>query len=145
MQLPHHIAQQLREWIDRIHQHAPRRYHWVGIYLLDPTGKHLELFPYYIGRETPHTRIPIDKGLCGAAAREGKILNVPDVHSDPRYIACSAETSSEIVVPIKSPDGKVLGEIDIDSDLPAAFSREDEEWLESIAQQIGALLASLQP
>lgn len=139
----HNIHQQLKQWIDRIHGHAPDRYHWVGIYLLDKEGKYLELFPYYIGRETPHIRIPIEMGLCGAAVREGKTLNVPDVHSDHRYIACSLETRSEIVVPIRAPNGQVLGEIDIDSDLPAAFTPQDQQWLEGVASEIGRLLASV--
>jgi GAF domain-containing protein len=64
--------------------------------------------------------------------REAATVIVDDVHSDPRYIACSIETKSEIVVPIFR-DGKVIGEIDIDSDAPAAFTAEDRALLEKIA------------
>ncbi len=133
------LTEALKKWINTIHSHAPDRYHWVGIYLLDESGKLLKLFPYYIGRPTPHTCIPIDKGLCGAAIREGKTLNVADVLSDSRYIACSVYTRSEIVVPIRTTDGRIVGEIDIDSDLPAAFTEEDEKWLEEVARKIGEL------
>lgn len=108
-------------------------YNWVGIYLLE--NGELVLGPF-VGKPTPHTRIPLNKGICGAAASSGKTVIVDDVNADPRYLACSLETRSEIVVPIIR-DGKVLGEIDIDSDKPAAFSQEDRELLERVA----ALLA----
>ena len=85
-----------------------------------------------MGRPTPHTRIPLDKGICGAAASSGETLIVDDVNSDSRYLACSLETRSEIVVPIIR-RGKVLGEIDIDSDTPAAFNKGDRELLEGVA------------
>jgi len=106
-----------------------RHYNWVGIYLLE-VGE-LVLGPY-VGRPTPHTRILLDKGICGAAASSGETLIVDDVNSDSRYLACSLETRSEIVVPIIR-RGKVLGEIDIDSDTPAAFNKGDRELLEGVA------------
>jgi GAF domain-containing protein len=105
------------------------RYTWVGIYLLE--GGELVLGPY-LGKPSPHTRIPIGKGVCGAAAREAHTIIVPDVNADPRYLACSLETRWEIVVPI-SRDGSVIGEIDIDSDLPSAFGAADRELLERAA------------
>ena len=108
-------------------------YNWVGIYLLE--GGELVLGPF-VGKPTPHTRIPLNKGICGAAASTGKTVIVEDVNADPRYLACSLETRSEIVVPIIR-DGQVLGEIDIDSDKPAAFAEEDRALLERVA----ALLA----
>ena len=92
-------------------------YTWVGIYLLD--GDELVLGPF-LGKPSPHTRIPLGRGICGAAAAEKATIIVDDVNADPRYLACSIETQSEIVVPIMS-GGEVLGEIDIDSDQPAAF------------------------
>src|SRR6185503_1659642 len=92
-------------------------YAWVGIYLLD--GNELVLGPF-VGKPSPHTRIPVGRGICGAAAAEKATVIVDDVNADPRYLACSLETRSEIVVPIMS-QGEVLGEIDIDSDHPAAF------------------------
>ena len=107
-------------------------YHWVGIYLLQ--GQELVLGPY-VGKPTPHTRIPLNQGICGAAASTSQTLIVDDVNADPRYLACSLETRSEIVVPIIH-KGRVLGEIDIDSDQPAAFTPQDRELLEAVASLI---------
>ena len=109
---------------------ARPHYNWVGVYLLE--GEELVLGPF-VGKPTPHTRIPLNKGICGAAASSGKTLIVDDVHADPRYLACSLETRSEIVVPIVRA-GRVLGEIDIDSDAPAAFTEEDRRLLEAVAE-----------
>jgi L-methionine (R)-S-oxide reductase len=111
---------------------AAAHYTWVGIYLLE--GQELVLGPY-AGKPSPHVRIPIAQGICGAAAREAQTVVVPDVNADARYLACSLETRSEIVVPIFR-DGKVIGEIDIDSDLPDAFTTGDRELLEQAAAMI---------
>jgi L-methionine (R)-S-oxide reductase len=108
-------------------------YTWVGIYLLD--GNELVLGPFE-GKPSPHTRIPLGRGICGAAAAEKATIIVDDVHADKRYLACSLETKSEIVVPIMR-DDEVLGEIDVDSDVPAAFGERDRQLLEAVA----ALLA----
>jgi putative methionine-R-sulfoxide reductase with GAF domain len=108
-------------------------YTWVGIYLLD--GNELVLGPFR-GRPSPHTRIPLGRGICGAAAAEKATIVVDDVSTDNRYLACSADTKSEIVVPIMT-GTDVLGEIDVDSDRPAAFSAADRSLLEEVA----ALLA----
>src|SRR5438067_14853 len=108
-------------------------YTWVGIYLLD--GDELALGPF-AGKPSPHTRIPLGNGICGAAATERQTIVVDDVNADPRYLACSIETKSEIVVPIME-DDEVLGEIDVDSDAPAAFGGADRRLLE----QVAALLA----
>ena len=104
-------------------------YTWAGIYLLE--GDELVLGPY-LGKPSPHVRIPLGRGICGAAAAQRMTITVDDVNSDPRYLACSLETKSEIVVPIMRSD-VVLGEIDIDSDQPAAFGQEDRELLERVA------------
>src|SRR3954454_20637221 len=72
-------------------------YTWVGIYLLE--GDELVLGPF-VGKPSPHTRIPIGRGICGAAAQERQTIVVDDVNADARYLACSLETKSEIVVPI---------------------------------------------
>ena len=108
-------------------------YTWVGVYLLD--GNELVLGPY-LGKPSPHTRIPLGRGICGAAAAEKTTIVVDDVNADPRYLACSSDTKSEIVVPIMQ-GRDVLGEIDIDSDRPGAFHERDRKLLESVA----ALLA----
>ena len=106
-----------------------RHYTWVGIYLL--SGDELVLGPF-LGTPSPHTRIPLGRGICGAAATEKQTIIVDDVNSDPRYLACSLETRSEIVVPIMRGEF-VIGEIDIDSDVPAAFGQQDRAMLEAVA------------
>ena len=112
-------------------------YSWAGIYLLE--GDELVLGPY-LGKPSPHTRIPLNRGICGAAASQQTTIIVDDVKSDPRYLACSLETKSEIVAPIMK-DGVVLGEIDIDSDQPAAFNnKDDRSLLEAVANALAARL-----
>jgi GAF domain-containing protein len=113
-------------------------YAWVGIYILE--GAELVLGPY-LGKPSPHTRIPLNRGICGAAASEKATIIVDDVNSDPRYLACSLDTRSEIVVPILLGD-VVLGEIDIDSDAPAAFTSADRGLLEQVA---AALAEQMKP
>jgi GAF domain-containing protein len=112
-------------------------YAWVGIYLLD--GNELVLGPFE-GKPSPHTRIPLGRGICGAAATEKATIIVDDVNADPRYLACSIETKSEIVVPIMN-GPEVLGEIDIDSDQPAAFGQADRELLEQVAPLLAEALS----
>lgn len=111
-------------------------YHWVGIYLLE--GGELRLGPF-AGAPSPHARIPLGQGICGAAARAARSIIVPDVQADDRYLACSLATRSEIVVPIL--DGaEVLGEIDIDSDQPNAFNEHDQALLERAASLIAGAI-----
>jgi L-methionine (R)-S-oxide reductase len=104
-------------------------YSWVGIYVLD--GNELVLGPFE-GKPSPHTHIPLGRGICGAAAAEKATIIVDDVNADPRYLACSVDTRSEIVVPIMK-GSEVLGEIDIDSDRRAAFGAADRKLLEAVA------------
>jgi L-methionine (R)-S-oxide reductase len=104
-------------------------FNWTGFYLLE--GNELVVGPY-IGPPTPHTRIGLGQGLCGAAATEKKTIIVDDVNADPRFLACSITTRSEIVVPLMDGD-QCLGEIDIDSNRPAAFTGADKEMLEAVA------------
>jgi putative methionine-R-sulfoxide reductase with GAF domain len=117
------------------------QYSWVGIYVLE--GSELVLGPY-LGKPSPHTRIPLNSGICGAAASERATIIVDDVNSDPRYLACSLETRSEIVVPIMLGD-LVLGEIDIDSDTPAAFTAEDRVLLEAVAAALAQQMRPRRP
>src|ERR1700723_1776293 len=115
------------------------KYNWVGFYMIDPKDKNmLELGPFK-GSMTPNTRIPLNQGICGAAASSGKTVGVDDVRKDPRYLACSLETKSEIVVPIFV-RGKVMGELDIDSPFPAAFGVEDRALIEYCAELVGKRL-----
>ncbi|KAL4420754.1 hypothetical protein ABPG75_010410 [Micractinium tetrahymenae] len=83
-------------------------------------------------------RIPFSKGVCGAAARTRQTQLVPDVHAFPGHIACASSTQSEVVVPVLTPNGKLLAVLDIDSDLPAAFTGVDAQWLERLCADLGA-------
>src|SRR4029453_15175149 len=111
-------------------------YTWVGIYLLE--GDELVLGPF-LGKPSPHTRIPLGRGICGAAATQQTTIVVDDVNGDPRYLACSVETKSEIVGPVMG-GGGVLAEIDIDSDTPAAFGPDDRRLLETVASLLAEKL-----
>jgi len=109
------------------------KYSWVGIYLVE--GDDLVLGPWRGKQATEHIKIPIGKGVCGSAAQSGKTEVVDDVSKDSRYLSCFLSTRSEIVVPIKKKN-TVIGEIDIDSDLSAAFNKTDEIFLEKIADML---------
>jgi L-methionine (R)-S-oxide reductase len=114
-------------------------FNWTGIYLLK--GHTLEL-DHFIGRPTEHMKIPVGKGICGSAMSRGGNVIIDDVTMESNYLACSIETRSEIVVLIR--DGKrIIGEIDIDSDEPAAFDDKDERALESVAQIIAQRLREI--
>ena len=108
-------------------------YSWVGIYIVK--GNDLILGPWKGMHATEHIKIPIGQGICGSAAASGKTEVIPDVNADERYLACFVSTKSEIVVPIKKGE-KILGEIDIDSDIKDAFSKEDANFLEKIADML---------
>jgi L-methionine (R)-S-oxide reductase len=125
-------AEILQGVVDVLHDRIDH-YSWIGIYLVD--GDDLALGPWKGPHTTEHVRIPVGQGVCGAAAASGQTEVVDDVNADPRYLACFPSTRSEIVVPIAH-EGRVLGEIDIDSDRPAAFGDGDRAFLERIALQI---------
>jgi L-methionine (R)-S-oxide reductase len=116
------------------------KYNWVGFYMLEENAQPpMLVLGAFQGAMTPHTRIPLNQGICGAAASSGKTVVVDDVSKDPRYLACSLETRSEIVAPIFV-HGKVVGEIDIDSHFPAAFALEDCDFVEYCAGVVGKKL-----
>jgi GAF domain-containing protein len=118
------------------------KYNWVGFYMLEPGAQPPVLvLGAFEGAMTPHTRIPLNQGICGAAASSGKTVVVDDVNKDPRYLACSLETKSEIVVPVFV-HGKVVGELDIDSHFPAAFTSEHQALVQHCAELIGKKLES---
>jgi L-methionine (R)-S-oxide reductase len=119
----------LRKVVDVLHDRFPH-YSWVGIYFVE--GDDLVLGPWKGPQATDHVRIPVGQGVCGAAAASGATEIVDDVNADDRYLACFPSTRSEIVVPI-SYEGRVVGEIDIDSDERAAFGEEDRAFLERVA------------
>ena len=121
------------------------KYNWVGFYMIEKSLAAAQppmlVLGAFEGAMTPHTRIPLNQGICGAAASGGETVVVDDVNSDSRYLACSIETKSEIVVPIYV-HGKVAGELDIDSHFPAAFGLEDRELVEYCAALVGKHLES---
>ena len=111
---------------------------WIGIYrLASQTSKTLAL-SVYIGEQTEHTEIPLERGICGAAVREAKTLNISNVHEDPRFIACSIKTQSELVVPIRTASNQIVAEIDIDSNTPGNFSPEKVAAVEAAANRLGS-------
>jgi L-methionine (R)-S-oxide reductase len=119
----------LRAVVDVLHDQFDD-YSWVGIYLVE--GDDLVRGQWKGPEATEHVRIPVGQGICGAAAATGRTEVVDDVNADPRYLSCFPSTRSEIVVPIAH-EGRVVGEIDIDSDRPAAFGEDDRALLERVA------------
>lgn len=117
------------------------KYNWVGFYMLEekPGEDPVLVLGPFVGAMTPHTRIPLNQGICGAAASTGTTVVIDDVASDSRYLACSAETKSEIVVPVFA-GGRVVGELDIDSHFPAAFGPEDRQVCEYAACLVGRFM-----
>jgi L-methionine (R)-S-oxide reductase len=122
----------LQQVVDILH-HDFEHYSWVGIYLVE--GNDLVLGAWQGPQATEHVRIPVGQGVCGAAAASGETEIVDDVNADPRYLACFPSTRSEIVVPIAH-EGRIVGEIDIDSDRPAAFDEDDRAFLGRVASII---------
>jgi L-methionine (R)-S-oxide reductase len=123
----------LRRIVEVLHDRF-EHYSWVGIYLVEDDD--LVLGPWKGPQATEHVRIPVGQGICGTAAASGRTEIVDDVNADERYLACFPSTQSEIVVPIGY-EGRVVGEIDIDSDGVAAFGEDDRRFLERVATLIG--------
>ena len=122
------ILRTAAELIDAFSEH----FNWTGFYMM--RGDVLEVGPY-VGPVTEHTRIELNKGICGAAASQKQSIIVDDVRADERFLACSISTRSEIVVPLM--DGEVcLGEIDIDSNQPSHFTPDDRTMLEQVAKVV---------
>ncbi len=116
----------MQQWLEEARALAPEIADWIGIYLKESTvrehsGTDLILGPF-IGAETEHVRIPIDRGICGLALREERLVNVRDVRADSRHIACSLSTRSELVIPLADRSGKFVAELDIDSNKLDAFT-----------------------
>jgi len=111
---------------------------YTGVYLYMLHGDVLRL-EAYAGEATPHTEIPVGRGLCGRAIREARDLNVADVAASPDYLACSATTRSELICLLRS-HGRIIGQIDIDSDAPAGFPPDEEAAVRSVADALERLL-----
>ncbi|MBI4546114.1 MAG: GAF domain-containing protein [Gemmatimonadetes bacterium] len=127
----------LRQAVKTIHA-SDERFHWVGVYLLDPEENVLWLHNY-VGQSTEHARIPVGQGVCGTAVAERRNQNVADVTKLDNYLACSPDTRSELVVLIRAGE-EILGQIDMDSDAPAAFGEDDEEAVQTVADKLAEVL-----
>jgi len=129
----------MKSIVTLFHDKLPK-YNWVGFYMLEKEGDRdvLVLGPFR-GTMTRHTRIPLHQGICGAAASSGQTIVVDDVNADSRYLACSLETKSEIVVPVFV-HGKVAGELDIDNHFLAAFGPDDRRLCEHATTIVGKFL-----
>lgn len=108
--------------------HALPDLNWVGFYFFD--GTELVVGPFQ--GQPACVRIPLDRGVCGAAARTRTTQRIDDVHAFPGHIACDAASRSELVVPLADGD-RLIGVFDIDSPQPARFDAEDQAGLEAIA------------
>ncbi|TKD26528.1 GAF domain-containing protein [Rhodobacter capsulatus] len=113
--------------------HADDRFDWTGFYRVTEPGV-LKIGPYQGGHGC--LVIPFTRGVCGAAAREGRTQLVPDVEAFPGHIACSSSTRSELVIPVFGAGGRLIGVLDIDSDQPDAFTEADAAALEAILADV---------
>jgi GAF domain-containing protein len=117
--------------------HALPDLNWCGFYLFD--GTELVVGPF---QGLPACiRIPLDKGVCGAAASSRQTQRVADVNAFPGHIACDSASRSELVVPLSMADGTLVGVLDLDSPKPARFDVEDQHGLEAIARAFEDTLA----
>jgi len=130
--LMEHIARRLHETISR--------YNWVGFYLVDPADSGILMIGPFVGSFTPNARIPLDTGLCGAAATSGQIVVVDDVTKDPRYLPGSSMVNSEIVVPIYVKT-KLAGELDIESYFAGTFTKPEQDFVRACATVVEKYLA----
>jgi GAF domain-containing protein len=128
----------LQEWTVEVLDKQVHYYNWTGFYWMNDLKGQLELGAY-VGEATDHTSIPYGRGICGQVALSGATFEVPDVHAQDNYLACSLATKSEIVVPIYK-KGKLIGQIDIDSHELDPFTAEDHALLEWVAEFIAERL-----
>ena len=122
------------EVVDELAARFEGRFDWTGVYAA--AGDDVLQLVAFVGEPTPHVRIPVSTGLCGAAVRENAELNVADVRADPRYLACSLRTRSELVVPIRDGSGKAVAELDIDSDRAGTFGPDALEAVRAAAARL---------
>ncbi len=122
----------------RLHEKMTK-YNWVGFYLVDPVDSGFLVVGPFVGSFTPNARIPLDKGLCGAAARSRQVVVVDDVQKDPRYLSGSTMVKSEIVVPIIV--NTLVAELDIESYFPNTFDQSERQFVEACAAVVGRYLA----
>jgi GAF domain-containing protein len=132
----HSLMEQMAK---RLHEKMTR-YNWTGFYLVDPADPGYLIVGPYAGSFTPNARIPLDRGLCGAAATTRTVIVVQDVSADPRYLAGSSLVKSEIVVPIFV-NAKLAAELDIESYFANTFTQPEQQFVESCASVLATYLA----
>jgi len=128
------LQEALVQWLDE----EVSYYNWTGFYFMNDEKQQLEIGPY-VGAYTDHTVIPYGRGICGQVAVSGKTFEVPDVHAQDNYLACSLATKSEIVVPIYKGEN-LVGQIDIDSHELDPFTQEDHDLLAAVANFVAQRL-----
>jgi|SRR5579863_1883015 len=133
-------AKSVMEQIARRLHEKMTRYNWVGFYLVDPADSGVLQVGPFSGSFTPNARIPLNTGLCGAAATTGQTVVVHDVSKDLRYLAGSPLVKSEIVVPIFTRK-KLAAELDIESYFTNAFNPSEQDFVEACAGVVGMYLA----
>src|SRR5437660_10468272 len=111
---------------------------YTSVYAYMLHGEELVL-EAYAGRETEHTRIPVGRGVCGTAVATGEDQNVPDVGAIGNYLACNLDTKAELVVLIRR-GATILGQLDIDSDVPAGFGEQEHADVKAVADALAVLL-----
>ena len=132
------VCDLLREEIDD--------FHWVGYYLVDPASPSELILGPFAGAPTEHTRIGFGEGICGQAASSLSVIVVDNVNSESNYLSCSPDVSSEFVAPILW-KGKLVGELDLDSNRVAAFGKADVtllNWVAEVTAEAVALSAGFQ-
>src|SRR6516225_2019862 len=132
-------AQSVMEQMSKRLHEKMTRYNWVGFYLVDPADPGYLIVGPFAGSFTPNARIPLDRGLCGAAASSGRVVVVQDVSKDPRYLAGSSMVKSEIVVPIFAKK-KLAAELDIESYFADTFTKPEQEFVEGCANIVANYL-----
>src|SRR6476659_6582913 len=126
-----HISQRLHDEL--------ARYNWVGFYLVDKADPGVLVVGPYVGSFSPNVRIPINKGLCGAAATTKKTVVVDDVANDPRYLSGSEIVKSNLVVPILAKNA-LVAELDIESYFANTFTKAEQAFAEEIGALVGKFM-----
>lgn len=119
-------------------------YNWVGFYLADPAAERRLVLGPFRGEPTEHTQIPFGRGICGQAAEARETFVVPDVSREENYLCCDARVKSEIVLPVLD-EGRIVGELDIDSHVLNAFSPKDTMFLEEVCHLVARLMPRVGP
>ena len=130
-QLMAHISQRLHDQL--------ARYNWVGFYLVDKADPGMLVVGPYVGSFSPNERIPLNKGLCGAAATMRQTVVVNDVANDPRYLAGSEIVKANMVVPIFAKN-QLVGELDIEIYFAGTFTQAEQSFAEAIAKLVGKFM-----